>query len=303
MSLLAVILVLLSAALHAGWNYVGKRTVPSAAFFWIANGVGLLLLLPVAIANHAALPQIPLDVWGLVIATGAFLALYYGSLAAAYHGEDMTIVYPLARSAPVIVVVVTTTVLGRADQLTAACVVGTVLVVGGCFLVPMTRFSDLRWSNYMCPSCGLAFVAACGTAGYSMVDDEALRRLRPIETWESSPIECTLTYAGLQAASCALFLGVFVGLRRRERQRLRVIWRSARVPAIGTGASIVITYSLVLYAMAFAANVSYVVALRQASIPIGVGLGALFLKERVGVPKLTGVVLILAGLTLVAVGG
>ena len=53
-----------------------------------------------------------------------------------------------------IVVVVTTTVLGRADQLTTACVVGTVLVVGGCFLVPMTRFSDLRWSNYMCPSCG-----------------------------------------------------------------------------------------------------------------------------------------------------
>ena len=47
---------------------------------------------------------------------------------------------------------------------------------------------------------------------------------------------------------------------------------------------------LILIAMGLASEVSYVVALRQASIPIGVLLSLLVLKEALPLPRIQGVV-------------
>ncbi|WP_281645492.1 hypothetical protein [Parendozoicomonas sp. Alg238-R29] len=52
--------------------------------------------------------------------------------------------------------------------------------------------------------------------------------------------------------------------------------------------------------MAFVDNVSYVVVLRQASIPIGVLMGVVWLKESVPTPKKCGLFLILSGLVMVS---
>ena len=61
-------------------------------------------------------------------------------------------------------------------------------------------------------------------------------------------------------------------------------------------------YSLVLIAMSFVKNVSYVVAFRQLSIPIGVILGAVILKERMYPLRVVGTAILFVGLVLVAVG-
>lgn len=61
-------------------------------------------------------------------------------------------------------------------------------------------------------------------------------------------------------------------------------------------------YALVLIAMAFAENVSYVVGFRQLSIPLGAIVGILVLKEPSPVPKLAGVAIMFAGLVLIAMG-
>ncbi|WP_134114003.1 hypothetical protein [Oceanimonas baumannii] len=70
-----------------------------------------------------------------------------------------------------------------------------------------------------------------------------------------------------------------------------------------TGIMMGLTYSLVLWAFALASQVSYVVALRQLSIPLGVLLGVWWLGESHRGGKLPGVALILSGLTLVALAG
>jgi uncharacterized membrane protein len=54
--------------------------------------------------------------------------------------------------------------------------------------------------------------------------------------------------------------------------------------------------------MNYVTNVSYVAAFRQLSIPLGALFGMLLLNEPRYVPKITGVVIIFLGLTLVGVG-
>ena len=61
-------------------------------------------------------------------------------------------------------------------------------------------------------------------------------------------------------------------------------------------------YTLVLVAMAFVSNVSYVVAFRQVSVLLGVIAGVLVLRDPPYAPKLVGVPIMFAGLLLVGLG-
>jgi uncharacterized membrane protein len=56
---------------------------------------------------------------------------------------------------------------------------------------------------------------------------------------------------------------------------------------------------LVLVAMAYVTNISYLAAFRELSIPIGAFLGITLQKEPAFKPKMLGIGLVLAGLILV----
>ena len=59
------------------------------------------------------------------------------------------------------------------------------------------------------------------------------------------------------------------------------------------------SYGFVMVAYQFA-NVSYVVGFRQLSVVLGVGLGALVLKERITQGRAVGTAIIAIGLVLIA---
>jgi drug/metabolite transporter (DMT)-like permease len=303
MSLTAIVLLSISAVTHAGWNLLSKRYSSSPSFFLVANIVGFVALFPFLVFHRNELLQFPAEAWVLLVITGFFLALNYWALASAYKSGDMSIVYPLARSSPIIVVSIVTLVLGQADQLSIQCMLGIPLVVGGCFLIPMRRFADIRFRNYFNTACIFAFVAALGTAGYSMVDDNALRLLRnTLGGNTDTTVSITLIYAGLQALSSSLWLALLVGARRVERVRFRQILLTGKGTATIAGIGIFGTYALVLISMAFVTNVSYVVAFRQLSIPIGTCFGIFILGESYNRPKIIGVCIIFLGLMLVGSG-
>jgi drug/metabolite transporter (DMT)-like permease len=166
----------------------------------------------------------------------------------------------------------------------------------------MRRFRDLRPGLYLTPTCLLALGAAIGTTGYSMLDDEALRVLRGATSGVAGTIPVTLLYACLEGLTTALWLGLFICTRAAGRADLRELLRHNRGTAIGAGIVIYLTYSIVLVSLAFVDNVSYVVAFRQLSIPIGAFFGILLLKEPAHIPKLLGLGLMFLGLVLVATG-
>jgi drug/metabolite transporter (DMT)-like permease len=302
MSLVAILLLIVSAVLHATWNLISKSNKPSAAFLLVANAFGSLLLIPVAIYYGANYASFSTHVWILVAATGVFQALYFASLAGAYKSGDMSLAYPLARSSPIIVVAAVTFILGQGETISMQCVAGILLVVAGCFLVPMKTFRDFRLSNYFCRTCGFALMAAIGTAGYSIIDSEALGSLKRDLGGSENIIILTILYALTESISTGFFLLLYVSSRKTERNELKSVIKSKIGMACITGVAIYLTYTLVLISMSWARNVSYVVGFRQLSIPIGVMMGAMFLKEPLARPKIAGVTILVAGLILIALG-
>ncbi len=65
---------------------------------------------------------------------------------------------------------------------------------------------------------------------------------------------------------------------------------------------IYLTYGMVLLSMAYARDISLIVAFRQVSILAGAFMGILFLKESSPVTKIAGLAILFTGLVLVALG-
>jgi drug/metabolite transporter (DMT)-like permease len=302
MSSLAIVLIILSAFMHAGWNLLSKSQIPSSSFFGVACLTGAILFSPTLILYQDQMTSIPLNIWGFLILTGFFQALYYASLAGAYRNGDISVAYPISRSAPIIVVTVTTLIFGHGDQVSNICVAGILLVVTGCFLIPLERFTEFHLKKYLNPSCGLALLAAAGTSGYSLIDDEALRQLRTFFQTSMGNTEISILYICLEAAMSALWLFLFVVFRSRGRRNLIRVVTTGIGKACLAGIGIHLTYVIILISLAFVDNVTYVVGFRQLSIPLGVTLGILILKEKPFLPKITGVVIMFTGLIMIAVG-
>ncbi len=302
MSLTAAILLLIAAFTHAGWNFLGKRQHPTAAYFFMANTAGLICLLPILAHFWNKVPLIPQSVWIFILISGFSLAVYMASLAGAYRSGDMSIAYPLARSLPVIIVTSVTIILGKGNELEWWLIGGAILVMSGCIMLPMKKFGDFSLKNYINSCCLLSALAAVAISGYTMVDSEALHHLRELPGKPFEPVDAALLYLLFEAASASLWTGAYVLCISSERKSLVEVFRFSKGPVVLTGIGIYLTYSLVLTSMNYVRNVSYVAAFRQLSIPIGAVLGMALLKEQRYLPKVLGVVTIFVGLILAGMG-
>ena len=304
MSVTAILLLIVSACTHAAWNLLGKRT-PSAVSFFYASLFGVLVLAPFLFIFRASIPYFNALVWIYLGATGAFQALYYVCLAAAYRRSDMSLVYPVARSTPVVLVLFVSILVGRGSQISVYAFIGIFLIVTGGYFLPLERFTDTSVRKYVNAGMGFAALAAFGTAGYSTIDDAALRLVRDALPTEILSWQVSVVYAFFEGLSSAVWLLIYLAINAKERKsvngRMRPDGRALRDSA-KMGVGIYLTYSLVLVSMAFVRDVSYVVAFRQLSIPIGVVFSFFVLKEKLPAPKIVGTLLMFAGLVLVGTG-
>ncbi len=301
LTLTAALILLAAAGTHAGWNFLNKRS-PSAAFLLVAGSFGTLYLaVPLAFVWRGLGAFTP-AIWGWLVITGIFQAIYYRGLAGAYRNGDMSVSYPLARSLPVILVTLVNLFLGRSEQISTQALVGILLVAAGGVMLPMRRFSEWRLQNYINLASLWALVAAVGTTGYSIIDDHALRLLRSSPELSVSGPVVTLVYVFFEGLTSSLWTAGIVLSSRSGRGELRQVLRGGLgLPALA-GLGITLAYTLVLIAMAFVSNVSYVVAFRQTSILLGTLLGIQLLKEPKYLPKLVGLGVLFVGLVLVGTG-
>jgi len=302
MSLTAIILISISALMHAAWNLKAKSIYPSISFFFIANILGTFFLSPILIFFKDKIPYIPASIWFLLIITGAFQALYMGSLAMAYRSGDISIVYPIARSLPAVIIVAVSLLIGIRNSISLICISGILLIIAGSIVLPMKHFRDLKLKHYLNVCLLFSLFAAIGTAGYSIIDDSALYILRNLKDGSFTFLNSSLVYAVFEGLSCSLWLGMILLFIKKERKIIVNLIQNSKLNSAATGAGIYLTYTIVLISMAFAKNVSYIVGFRQLSIPLGAFFGYLFLKERIYMPKIVGIIVILSGLLLIALG-
>lgn len=302
MSLAAIVLLLISAFIHAGWNFLGKRQHPTAGFFLIANAFGTACVLPVLFYDWGELVLIPPAVWILSVVGGFFYFLFCAALAEAYRAGDLSIAYPLSLSSPVVLVTLFTLVIGRGGEIVGWALIGLVTVAAGCFILPMTQFGEVQLRNYLNACCLFGVLAGVGIAGMTIADYEALSILHDLPGKPLGPIDGPLLYMLFEAVIGGVWLGVLILAKKWERQRFSHTFRLSKLPAALTGAGMFLSYAFVLVAMPYVTNVSFVAAFRQLSIPLGATLGILFLKEPPYLPKLVGIAAVYGGLVLIGAG-
>ncbi|HSB65455.1 MAG TPA: EamA family transporter [Anaerolineales bacterium] len=296
---IAIFLVTISAFAHAFWNLLGKRQNPSTAFFFLASALAALCLSPILFIYHEVFALIPARVWLWVGLTSIFEAIYYIGLAGAYRHGDLSVAYPLARALPVILVALLTAIFSLGDPLSLVGAAGIFLVAIGCLLLPIRNLRQIQMDRSLVICCLLAGLAALGTTGYTLVDNQALFELRTAPGIGLSRIELAFFYLALCSFTITLVVGLYILFSPFERSELGKTLQSGKGMAFVTGILIVGTYGLVLAAMQYAGNVSYIAAFRQLSIPLGAILGVLVQREAAYPIKLASIGIIFAGLVLI----
>lgn len=296
MSPAALALVLVSVCMHAGWNVLGKRNAPSLASFTLAYGAGGAVMLPLVWLGPS-LAALPSAFWGWLALSGLCQMLYMGGLAWAYARGEISVLYPIARALPVVLVPVVSIALLGSRVLDWWDGLGMALVVVGALCLPLSHPEARRLSTYLTPAIGFALLAAAGTVGYSLIDKQALGLM---QVAGHSGLTAGVVFMVLQAVMTLTWAVPMLVLLPAERRRLPSLRQQGLTMLVVTGLMMTCTYGLVLIAMALTDEVSYVVALRQLSIPVGVLMGVLWLKEPASTAKTFGTLVMLAGLIIVA---
>jgi drug/metabolite transporter (DMT)-like permease len=287
-----LVLVLLSALLHAVWSLSIKGSSSPLAF-------NLLQLVPTTLAA-AALPwlvplgDLPVSVWALVASSGAVHGLYFYWLSRALAAGELSVVYPIARSAPAFVPLVAVPLLG--EPVTATGGLGIAVVVAGMWAVQIDPGSAPGARRLLAPGAGFAWLTLAASVGYSIFDKLAMTQLHAVP-WRGAIPPAATWYILLTTASLAVFAPL--ALRHLELRELGTLARR-EARTIGLAAAIgFVGYGLILHALR-TAPVSYVVAARQASVLFAVALGALQLRERPTRLRLVGALATVLGVALVA---
>lgn len=303
MTLTAILLIIGSAGIHASWNLLCKKNNPSASFFLIASIPSCLILLPLALSMSHQIGLIPNKIWIFLILTGGFQAVYYIGLAKAYRHGDISIVYPIARTLPVLIVSVVVYISsGGKEALSHESAFGALLIIIGCIMLPMRHLQDFKLKNYINIACFFSVIAALGTSGYSIIDDKSIDTLKIIFGGSRNIVLISLLYIFFETVSSSIWMGLYIATNRNEKESFKAVWKHNKLNSFGAGLAITLAYSLILMSMVFVTNVSYIVAFRQLGIFIGGVMGIIFLKESKSLPKLLGITLLFLGLLLVALG-
>ena len=270
--------VLFAALLHAGWN--------AAIKFGTDKFQGMMLLslghLLVGLVMIAVYPVPDASSWGFLAASVAFHTLYKLFLAAAYEHGDLSRVYPIARgAAPIFVLIVSGLLLS--DVMAGPQVAGILVVGGGILLLARGVFRHGEAPVLI----GLSLMSAIGTAGYSIFDGLGARASGSVGG-----------YIGwLFVLDPLIFL--MIGLWRRGTE---LVPRAPRAWAMGLVAACasVGSYWIAVWAMTVA-PIALVTALRETSVLFAVLIGILVFRERADRGKLVAAAVIVGGIILIRI--
>ena len=295
MNLTAFLLILVSVFMHAAWTFLGKKESPSSAFFFVAAVAGGIFCLPFAIFSGVDFAAIPAKFWYILICSVSFNLVYFFALAAGYRSGDISLVYPLGRSLPVLLTAGVTILLQIGGKtLSQNALIGMAILFVGCVILPLQKWSDFKLKTYFSKVIFWVLLISFGTTGYTILDSMDMAILKTIHF--NNGILRAIFF--MCAAEFLISFGMFfiVLASRREREELKRISRSW-TPYIA-GVFTASAYILVLLAMNQVTNVCYIQAFRQMSLPLGMLAGVFILKESCSMPKIIGIILIVTGLVM-----
>jgi drug/metabolite transporter (DMT)-like permease len=265
--------VLAAGFLHAGWNALlksapGGDPLLDTATVVVGSAVWGLVVLPLA-----GLPD-P-SAWKFIACSALIHWAYYVTLAHAYRTGDLSFAYPLMRGTAPLLAAVLGIVFLR-EWPTPQVALGIGLISLGIVSIAFVR----REAH---PRAALIYALANAAviAFYTLIDGAGARA-----SGNAGSYVAWLTF--LEAFPFLIWLRV-----RRGAAIIDYIGRGWRRGIIGGAASLG-AYGIVLWAMT-RSPIAAVAALRETSVLFAALIGAIWLKEGFGIPRLAGAASVVAG--------
>lgn len=284
MPVLAILLVLTSASLHALWNLLLKRSQEKySAMGWqvLISGVFAFFLL-----IFTGFP--PRSMWSFALISMLLEAVYFILLSNAYSDHDFSLVYPIARgTAPAFLML--WSILFLRENPTAGGILGISMVVIGMIIIGATSLIQSRGSRLHFKGVLTALAVALVISLYTLIDGTAVKHGPP------------LPYA-LTMFMFVPILTTTYNIHRFGWEHFAAAWNGPRLPLILAAALGMVSYLLALIAYTFA-PLSYSGAIREVSVVIGAVLGWQFLEEEMGGTRVLGSIVIFVGILVIAIYG
>lgn len=254
-----MVVVLLAALLHAGWNAVVRASPDKfhdTTLIVLGAGLWTIILLP-------WLPLPAPESWPYLAASVLIHIVYFSLVAFAYRAGELSLVYPLMRgSAPAMSAVAVALLLHElpsAGQWAGIALIsaGVLVLAGDSWRAGRLHMQSALW----------ALANASVIATYTLVDGRGTRLSGH-----------AFSYTGwMFLLTTVLFIAVSTAVQGRGvARRVRHGWRRA---LIGGGATLA-SYGLVLWAMT-RAPIALVAALRETSVVFAAVIAAVLLREPV----------------------
>ncbi len=268
---------LLAAALHAGWNALLKLRVEPRIASTLLGIAGGIVVLPLCFVFPLPAPA----AWPFLATSAAIHLVYFQSLGIAYETGDLGQVYPLARgSAPLLTAIGALIFVGEGIGVFGWIGV-TTLAVG----VVMLSLKGARDSSRIeARAVGYALITAATIGAYTVVDGMGVRRAGNVGSY--------IVWGFLLSATV---LAIYGGWRWRGGLVTAFVG-SARMLLFGAAMSIG-AYGIALWAMT-QAPIAIVGAMRESSVLFAALIGVVFLGEPLLRLRIIAGALVLAGVVL-----
>ncbi len=277
MSLLALLLLLLSAALHAGWNLLLKRSREKHIASWWTVVIGGILAAPILIGQGGP----PANVWHFLGLSLLLECLYFILLSYAYTMADFSLVYPLARgTAPLFLTLWAW--LSLAERPNFWGWIGLALLLSGLLLL---GYSHQALSKEHQRGALAALGVALLISFYTLVDGLAVR--------QASPLPYALSIFTFLPFVLAPFAWKRYGWAQLYREWKLQPFVLILIAVLGT-----LSYFLALLAYRIS-PLGYAGAIREVSVVFGAWLGWKNLGESQGERRFIASALIFAGIFLI----
>ena len=255
----SVILVVLGAAfMHAFWNFQVRSTEDKAL------GMAAVMFghLPLAIIGLAYVGLPPSGSWPYVVVSAVLHLGYQVFLLNAYRFGELTQIYPVARGAsPLLITLFTMMTVPGFLQIME--VIGVIMISGAIMTYGIIQY---RTNSFGFTGIILAVITGFFIASYSLVDAEGTRITQSAVSY----------YGASTTANAVLFALYLLWYRPTVFGR---IFRDAPSTFIIGGNASYFAYVAVLWAC-LSTPVAVVSSLRETSVLFAMGLGVLFLKEK-----------------------
>ncbi|WP_405645131.1 EamA family transporter [Streptomyces sp. NBC_00019] len=273
--------VLLAAVTHASWNAIAHKITDKLVGFTLIAGGGMLIGL--AMVPFTAFPAA--GAWPYLLSSACIHIAYYALLMKSFRLGDFGQAYPIARgTAPLVVTVLAAVFAHEVPDGWAAAGIAV-----SCAGLTGVALWGLRGNRPNWAAIGAALATGLTIAAYTVVDGLGVRASGS-----------SLGYIAWLMAVQGVVLPAYAA--HRWRGQLVPTLRPFAVLGLVGAALSVAAYGLVLWAQT-KAELAPIAALRESSIIVGAAIGAVFFKERFGMPRIAAAGLLVVGIGLMLHSG